>query len=137
MSFDDEMDLNKVNIADAPKGLVEDELNEETKLPTFQEMSDAFDSQYKMFCGMVDSLSNNSKGRLIKKLMGYPLQNDMIPLVRKEEMLPYEIGVNIRKLEVNMLLEQIRKMHEEEAKKYMTEGEESEQPDSGGPNSGS
>ncbi|HEY9885658.1 MAG TPA: hypothetical protein V6C96_00210 [Vampirovibrionales bacterium] len=91
--------------------------SDENKAPSFEELGLAFDNQLAFAFKIIDSLSKNAMARVLKKQLAWPLKDDTITLVHRDETLPYETAVNIQQLKTNMMLEQIRLAHEEEANK--------------------
>lgn len=115
------------NVLPTPKEETQGSGTEGKDAPSFEELSVVFDAQFDMLTkknGLLDSLSKNSLVRVIKKILAYPLRDDEIPLQRKDETLPFEIGVNVQQVKMQMVIADIVKQHKEEAEKLKKKHEE-------------
>jgi len=61
-----------------------------------------------------DELKKNQLHRVSKKLAGFPLEEELITLIHKEEKEVYEIGVQLHSIKLNLMVESLKLDAEEE-----------------------
>lgn len=103
---------------------VNEEVNEDAKeeapeRPSFEELGMAFDKQFAALKDVLPNLSKKSMQRVFLKAIGHPLKDDEVSLVQDGEQAIYELAVNIKQLEINMMLESLTNLHKEETQKMV------------------
>jgi len=83
----------------------------------FQQMNVDFQTTLKDFLDSSDGLRKNELGRVCKALAAYPLEDEIIELISKEEIEVYNLGVTLQSIKLNMMVESLKQDAIEDMKK--------------------
>lgn len=100
-------------------------MSEEEKnyTPDFERFGVEFQDILRRFMEQTDGLSKNSLKRVCNSLAAYPLEDDVVKLVHKEEFDAVDLGKEIQQAKLNMMIESLRLDAENEVKKAMNDKE--------------